>query len=49
MKQLAMELPTWGLHLIVEADDREALSRGIQGLAIRLARRPVRWDERVPP
>ena len=26
------------LHLIVEADDREALSRGIQGLAIRLAR-----------
>lgn len=26
------------LHLIVEADDRESLSRGIQGLAIRVAR-----------
>jgi REP element-mobilizing transposase RayT len=27
------------LHLIVEADDRRALSRAMQGLAIRLARR----------
>jgi len=26
------------LHLIVEADDREALSRGMQGLTIRIAR-----------
>ncbi len=26
------------LHLIVEADDRQALSRGMQGLTIRLAR-----------
>lgn len=27
------------VHMIVEAQDREALSRGVQGLAIRLARR----------
>jgi putative transposase len=27
------------LHLIIEADDRRALSRGVQGLKVRLARR----------
>jgi putative transposase len=27
------------VHLIVEADDADALSRGVQGLAIRIARR----------
>jgi hypothetical protein len=26
------------LHLLVEAESREALSRGVQGLAVRLAR-----------
>ena len=26
------------LHLIVEADDRESLAKGMQGLAIRIAR-----------
>jgi REP element-mobilizing transposase RayT len=30
---------TTHLHLIVEADDRRALSRGMQGLKVRLARR----------
>jgi putative transposase len=34
------------LHLIVEAADREALSRGIQGLAIRLARAINRAQDR---
>ena len=32
-------LEAHGLHLIVEAKNREALSRGMQGLGIRLARR----------
>jgi len=34
------------LHLIVEADDQRALARGMQGLAIRLARRVNRAAER---
>jgi REP element-mobilizing transposase RayT len=42
------------LHLIVEADDREALSRGVQGLSIRVARavndalgrRGAVWEDR---
>jgi putative transposase len=34
------------LHLIVEASDREALSRGMQGLAIRIARRVNRLVSR---
>jgi hypothetical protein len=34
------------LHLITEADDRTALSRGLQGLGIRLARAVNRIHER---
>jgi REP element-mobilizing transposase RayT len=34
------------LHLICEADDRRALSRGVQGLAIRIARNVNRADGR---
>jgi putative transposase len=36
---LQFSVQTNHLHLFVEADDRDALSRGVQGLAIRLARR----------
>src|SRR6185436_14700651 len=34
------------LHLICEAEDKRALSRGMQGLAIRIARRMNRLAER---
>lgn len=35
------------LHLVVEADERRALSRGVQGLKIRLTRRLNRlWDRK---
>jgi REP element-mobilizing transposase RayT len=34
------------LHLICEADDRRALSRGVQGLAIRIARNVTRVAKR---
>jgi REP element-mobilizing transposase RayT len=37
------------LHLIVEAEDREALSRGMQGLGIRLAKRLNSLVERHGP
>lgn len=37
------------IHLLVEAVDREALSRGIQGLATRLARALNRLTERSGP
>jgi putative transposase len=36
---LQFSVQTNHLHLFVEADDADAVSRGIQGLAIRLARR----------
>jgi putative transposase len=36
---LQFSVQTNHLHLFVEADDRDTLSRGVQGLAIRLARR----------
>ncbi len=35
------------LHLIVEADDRTALSRGVQGLAVRIARAINRMIQRT--
>jgi REP element-mobilizing transposase RayT len=34
------------LHLIVEAPDRRAVTRGMQGMAIRLAKRSNRWWDR---
>jgi putative transposase len=36
---LQFSVQTNHLHLFVEADDRDTLARGVQGLAIRLARR----------
>ena len=35
------------LHLVVEADDRTALSRGVQGLAVRIARALNRLMQRT--
>jgi len=46
--RFGMRLVHWAvlgnhLHLIVEAADRHALSRGMQGLAVRMARALLRW------
>ena len=38
LRLLQFSLQSNHVHLIVEADDRRALSRGIQGLSIRIAR-----------
>lgn len=47
-ERLGMRLVHWSvlgnhLHLMVEARDRRALTRGMQGLAVRLARALNRW------
>jgi REP element-mobilizing transposase RayT len=49
--RFGMQLVHWSvlgnhLHLMVEACDRRALSRGMQGLAVRLAKALNRWWQR---
>ena len=50
-ERFGMQLVHWSvlsnhLHLMIEASDRRALSRGMQGLAVRLAKALNRWWQR---